>query len=452
MTLIEAIPSEIVRMVAEEQARYPVPGLSMGVTTPDEEWATAFGVTSVDHPIDVDADTLLQIGSISKTFLGTLVMRLVDESKLDLDTPVRRWVPELRLRDEDAAARVTLRHCLTHTCGWFGDHFIDTGDDTDALAKYVASMETLEQQVPLGSVWAYNNAAFGLAGRVVEKVTDMPVETAMRELLFEPLGLERTFFFANDVITHRFVVGHNAFPEGPQVVRRWALPRASNCVGGIVSSVPELLRYARFHMGDGTTADGARYLSPEAIEHMRSPLVAGPVGEHRGIAWAVSDMKGTRLISHGGATFGQLALLHIAPARRVAFAMLTNSNRATQLQNRFIRWARERYLGIPPARPEPRPHTADEAAAATGTYRNPSNELRVVMEDGGLVLYQRPLDSGFRALQRNPPPVPEPATLAFTRTPRRLVLTSGPLEDTQIELLTPEWVRFSSRLYRKEDA
>ncbi len=441
--------TEIAPLVAEEQARYPVPGVSIGVSTDDEEWTAGFGVTSVANPVPVDADTLFQIGSITKTFLGTLVMRLVEEGKLDLDVPVRRWVPELRLRDEDAAARATLRHLLTHYAGWFGDHFVDLGENDDALARYVASMADLEQQVPLGSEWAYNNAAFGLAGRVVELVTDLPIETAMREQLLEPLGLARTFFFAREVITHRVAAGHNAFDGTPQVVRPWALPRASNCVGGIVSTVPELLRYARFHMGDGTTADGVRYLSAEALEHMRSPLARGPLGQQRGIGWAVQDVKGVRIIGHGGATFGQMALLWIAPAQRFAIAMLTNTNQATQIQNRVTRWSWERYLGLPPSIPEPRAHTAQEAQRAAGTYRNPSSELRIAVEDGALVLHQQPLDSGFRKLQQNPPTVPKPAALAFTK-PDRLVLRTGPLTDSQIELLGPDWIRFSSRLYRKE--
>src|SRR5574341_1294143 len=174
-------------------ARYPVPGVSIGVASGDEEWTAGFGVTSVEHPLAVEADTLFQIGSITKTFLGTL----------DLDAPVRRWVPELRLRDEDAAARVTLRHLLTHRAGWFGDHFADFGDNDDALERYVDSMAELEQQTPLGEEFAYNNAAFGLAGRVVEAVTGPPIETVMRERLLAPLGLERTFFFASEVITYR---------------------------------------------------------------------------------------------------------------------------------------------------------------------------------------------------------------------------------------------------------
>lgn len=451
MTVTDTVGREVGPIVLEEMARYPVPGVSIGVADGDEEWTAGFGITNVEHPLAVDADTLFQIGSITKTFLGTLVMRLVEQGTLDLDVPVRRWLPDLRLRDEGVAACVTLRHLLTHTAGWFGDHFGDFGNDSDALAKYVASMVGLEQQVPPGTEWAYNNAAFNLAGRVVEVALDREIEDAMREMLFEPLGLKRTFLFAHEVITYRVASGHNVFDGQPRVGRPWAIPRASSCVGAIVSTVPDLLRYARFHMGDGTTADGMRYLTAGALEHMRSPLVNGPLGQFRGIAWQIEQVGDVTIIGHGGATFGQQALLWIAPAKRFALAMLTNSNQATQLQNRITRWSWERYLGVTRPAPQARPHTADEAMRVAGTYRNTSNQLRIAIEGEALVLRQQPLDSGWRRLQKDPPPVPEPAALAFN-TAGRLVLRSGPLTDTQIELLGPDWVRFSGRLYRKERA
>jgi CubicO group peptidase (beta-lactamase class C family) len=442
---------EIDRIVAGEQARHPIPGISLGIATGDETILAQFGVTNVDHPLPVDAGTIFQIGSITKTFLGTLVMRLVDDGTLDLDVPVRRWLPDLRLRDEEVAARVTLHHLLTHTAGWFGDHFVDTGWNDDALTRYVASMAVLEQQVPLGTEWAYNNAAFGLAGRVVEVAAGAPVEQVMRDRLFVPLGLDRTFFFPDEVITYRVVAGHNVFDGEAQVVRPWALPRASNCVGGIAMTVPDLLRYARFHMGDGAAADGSRYLSAASIELMRSPLVNGPLGQYRGIAWSVEDVGNVTIIGHGGATFGQQALLWIAPEKRFAIAMLTNSSQATQLQNAITKWSWDRCLGVRREAAQPVPLDPARANAVAGTYRNPSNELRIALEGSALVLHQRPLESSFRKLMKNPPPIPEPVELAFN-TAGRLVLLGGPLKDTQVELLSSDWVRFGSRLYKKEHA
>ncbi len=443
---------EIARIVGEEQARFPVPGVALGLTAGDEELTAAFGVTNVDHPLPVEPDTLFQVGSITKTFLGTLVMRLVEERRLDLDAPMRTWVPELRLRDADAAARVTLRHCLTHTAGWFGDHFEDYGSSDDALARYVASMADLEQQFPLGASWAYNNAAFCLAGRAVETVTGQPIETALRERLFAPLHLRHTWFFAGEVITRRVAAGHNVFDGRPRVARPWAIPRAENAAGGIVSTVGDLLRYARFHMGDGTAAGGYRYLSAESLEHMRSQIVPGPLGQSRGIAWSVEDVDGVRVIGHNGATIGQQALLWIAPQKRFAIAMLTNSSQATQLQNAMTRWSWRRYLGI--SRPQPGRHAASEAERerVAGSYRNPANHLEIRPEGERLVLHQHPFGS-LRKVMEEPPPEPEPVELAFVR-PDRLLLLGGPLKDSQIELLSDaaapsDLIRFGGRLFAR---
>ena len=85
------------------------------------------GVTSIEHPLDVTPDTLFQIGSITKTFTATAIMRLVERGDVELDTPVRTYLPEFRLLDEDAAARATIRQLLTHTGGWLGDYFADFG-------------------------------------------------------------------------------------------------------------------------------------------------------------------------------------------------------------------------------------------------------------------------------------------------------------------------------------
>ncbi len=443
---------EIRRIVEEEQGKSPIPGVAIGITTDDEELTAAFGVTSVDHPLPITPDTLFQVGSITKTFLGTLVMRLAEERLLDLDAPVRTYLPELRLRDADAVARVTLRHCLTHTAGWFGDHFEDFGTSDDALNKYVASMAELEQQVPVGSVWAYNNAAFCLAGRVVEVVTGQPVEAVMRERLFAPLRLERTFLYAGEVITHRFAVGHNVFDGQPRVARPWAIPRAQNAAGAIVSTVGDLLKWARFHFGDGTASGGYRYLSAESVEHMRSPLVAAALGQFRGIAWQIEDVDGVRIIGHGGATIGQQALLWIAPQKRFALAMLTNSSQATQLHNAITKWSWQRYLGV--TRPPTGRHDASETEIdrVIGRYRQPASELEIVREGEKLVLKQHPFGS-LRKVMEEPPPEPAAVELAFAR-PDRLLLLDGPLKDSQVELLsvayTPlELIRFGGRLYTR---
>jgi CubicO group peptidase (beta-lactamase class C family) len=204
-----------------------------------------------------------------------------------------------------------MRHLLTHTGGWPGDYFADLGRGDDALSAIVARLERLPQLTPVGEVWSYNNAGFYLAGRVVEKVADMPYEDAVETLVIKPLGLERTFFFADDVLTHRFAVGHLGGEGEPLAVARpWPVGRAHHPAGGLAASVVDLLRFAGFQMSE----DGRGIVSRRSLDLMQTAqLHVGSMFESIGLAWGIADRDGTTVLSHGGTTLGQEALLVLAP-------------------------------------------------------------------------------------------------------------------------------------------
>src|SRR4026209_2038838 len=90
---------DLCAIVEQEVCRCRVPGFAIGLLHKGREHAAGFGVTNLEHPLSVDGDTLFQIGSITKTFTATAAMRLVETSQLDLDRPVRTYLPELRLAD-----------------------------------------------------------------------------------------------------------------------------------------------------------------------------------------------------------------------------------------------------------------------------------------------------------------------------------------------------------------
>ena len=115
-------------LVRDAMERYRVPGVAIGMIRADDVDVTAFGVTSVEHPLPVDGDTLFQIASVTKTMTATVIMRLIERGALDLDAPVRRYIPAFRLRDPAAQERATVRHLVTHTGGWLGDCFADFGN------------------------------------------------------------------------------------------------------------------------------------------------------------------------------------------------------------------------------------------------------------------------------------------------------------------------------------
>src|SRR5262249_48019222 len=163
----EAPFEELRAFVEGEVARRRILGVALGVLDEGVERTAVFGVTNHDHPLPIDVDTLFQVGSITKTFTGLLAVRLVEQGKLGPARPVRAYLPDLRLQDPVATETVTARHLLTHTGGFVGDYFSDTGRGDDALAKYVAEMAELEQLTPPGAVFSYCNSGFSLLGRVV---------------------------------------------------------------------------------------------------------------------------------------------------------------------------------------------------------------------------------------------------------------------------------------------
>src|SRR5215208_6659297 len=208
------------RYIVKEMKRLHVPGVSIGIYQDGKEETAGFGITSVEHPLPVTADTLFQTGSISKTFTGTVMMRLVEQGKVDLDMPVRKYIKDFRVKDKEVSRKVTIRHLLTHMGGWVGDYFNDFGTGDDALDKMVKDIARMPQIQPLGTIWSYNNTGFNVASRVIEIVTKKPYEQAMQEMLLDPLGLDMTFYYPSDILfTHRFVVGHQMVEGKVQVAR-----------------------------------------------------------------------------------------------------------------------------------------------------------------------------------------------------------------------------------------
>jgi CubicO group peptidase (beta-lactamase class C family) len=178
--------------------RFRVSPLQFGPAGKNTSRATVSPTSN--HPAPVDGDTVFRIGSTTKTFTGTTMMRLVEQGKVDLDAPVRHYIPDFAVADPSVSADVTVRQLLNHTSGWNGDDVQDFGRGDDALARYVSSMKQLPQLTPRGSVFAYNNSGLVAAGRIIELVNGTTYEAAVQSLLLDPLQLSRTHYFSDQII------------------------------------------------------------------------------------------------------------------------------------------------------------------------------------------------------------------------------------------------------------
>ena len=366
-----------------------VVGVAAGVLIDGEEHYAFHGVTSVDNPLDVDENTLFQFGSTGKTYTATAMMRLVEQGKVDLDAPVKTYLPEFSLRDKDVEANVTVLQLFNHTAGWEGDMMDNTGDGDDALATYVSRMERLQQVSPLGATVSYNNASLSVAGLIIARVHGTTYEQAIRELLLEPLGMDHTYFFPNEIMTRRFVVGHQKHDDGRVTISRpWALPRGNAPAGGISANARDQLAWAKFHLGDGTAPDGTRLLSEELLARMQEPTAdmrGSALGDYVGISWLLRDVDGVRIVGHGGTTNGQYSEFVMVPERGFALISMTNCGpNGSQLNTLLEKWALEHYAGLNDVEPEQLVLGDEALAQYVGRYETIAATADITAEAGQL--------------------------------------------------------------------
>src|SRR5512133_2879489 len=432
---------------------YGVPGVALGIVRDGVVSIRGLGVTNVEDPLPVTAHTVFPIASISKTFAATAIMRLVEQGKVDLKAPVRTYLPDFRVRDEAVSREVTVWHLLTHLGGWEGQV---SGPDrgTETLKNFVASITDLMQVAPPGAAWSYNNAGFSIAGRVIETVTGTSINRAIRDLVFQPLGLEHAGTTAGDFIVNRFAAGHFT-RNGTTTLQRPFAPSSSITAGGVGLCITDLLTYARFHMGDGTSAKGERVLKHETLERMRTPQGhKQSTDDDIGIAWHLRTVGGVHTASHGGTLTGHILLLEIVPERNFAIAILTNASVGWRLIQDVERQAIESYLGVTYAKNQGIAHRGlvetlpsaeplaqqPDAAPYVGTFARPNNTV-VVRADGKKLFVQERPNSGQPAAEM---------PIAFFG-PDRAVVTGGSDRGKSIEFVRDgagrvNWVRVVGRV------
>ncbi|MEG3631859.1 serine hydrolase domain-containing protein [Streptomyces poriticola] len=383
------LQDKLAEFVTAQATELGVPGAAVGVLLDGEEIYASHGVTSLGAPTPVDEKTLFHLASVSKTFTATALMRLVAEGKVDLHAPVRHYVPELRLADERTAAQITVLNLLNHTAGldW---NLIDDGEGDRSLAGLVAKLPQLPLIAPPGTRASYSQAGYNLAGRIVEKVTGLPFEQAMAALVLEPVGLADTVYGLSEVMARKFAVGYNRGDDGHlRPARPWGAfregARGDNPGGGLASSVSDMLRWARFQLGDG---EGV--LPAAELHRMRERTVelrASTLGDGFGVCWFLRDLDGLSGLGHGGSGNGQFAELLIVPESNFAVVSLANLGPDGYPFNQsVVRWALEHCLGVVEKAAEPVPYDEGRARQVVGRYEIDAMNLDIATDGARLTL------------------------------------------------------------------
>ncbi|GII91538.1 serine hydrolase domain-containing protein [Sinosporangium siamense] len=316
--------------VAELLVEYGIPSAAIGVLHDGEFAEFAVGVRNVQTREPATTDTIYQCGSMTKTWTALAFMQLVDEGKVELDAPVRSYLPGFTVADPEAGATVTPRHLLYHTSG-IEEAYGDPGEDDDVYERMVENIADAPQVFPIGRTHGYS-AALGCAilARILEVHDGKRWDDLMRDRLFDPMGLTGTNSQPEQVDESRAATGHliRSLREGPFVTPVDYLPRAFGPGGNITSTTRDLLTLAHVLLNEGTAPNGKRIISPESLREMMRSRVPIPDPYTFGPEWAlgliVCDWHGETVYASDGSTIGQNARLRLLPSSNTAVVMLTN--------------------------------------------------------------------------------------------------------------------------------
>jgi len=321
---------DLQQLLEESAESLGIVGAQLAVFDGEAVHEFATGLAIRERNLAVTPDTLFQIGSTTKVFNAAVVMALVDEGTLDLDEPVASYLDGAPLTSDVPPVDMTLRQLLSMSSGLDNGPYTDHGRGDDALSRYVASLPELPVIFEPGTAYGYSNAGTAVAGFAAQRVMGKNWETLLSERVLQPLGLEHSATFPEDLLYHPVALGYSPTPANPEGERVpfWGLPRSIAPAGAtLCCSAGDLVRFAGMFLRSGRSTDGQQVLSEEAIETMHTPEIDMPT---RIIAqsWCTGPYwkrwGGEAIYGHSGTNSGGSSLLLWCPNKGVAAATIAN--------------------------------------------------------------------------------------------------------------------------------
>ncbi len=322
------------RTVQIRRRTFDVPGVAVGVVAEGETiFADGFGTRRLGTKQPVTADTLFAICSCSKAFTTMLLEMLVEDGVLDWDQPVQEMLPEFEMFDRVVGARLTVRDLVTHRCGLPRHDYVWYGSSAKR-PQLVQALRHLEPTADLRTTYQYQNLMYMTAGYLAGQLTDSSWEDLLRKRILEPLGMSATSTSVAELKS--CAVG--ARPHESRTGKVREVPyRSLDAVapaGAINSSVNDMVRWMRLHLGGGRF-EGKRLISSKSLRDMYRPHMSMGQDENAeiqllsyGLGWTVMSYRGHRVITHSGGIDGFRCRTTMLPDEGAGTVVLSNSDTA----------------------------------------------------------------------------------------------------------------------------
>lgn len=320
-------------LIAEAMKAWRVPGIAFAVVADGNVvYAQGHGKRDLEADLPMTPDTLLPIGSATKAFTTFAIGTLVDEGKVEWDQPVEKYLPWFRLTEPGLTAGMNVRDLVTHRSGYPRHDLIWYNNEELNRRQLVEALAHVEPSAPVRARFQYNNLMYLVAGHLIEELTGLRWEDAVRARILDPLGMKRSNFADSvSAADPDHAKGYRWRDE--TILMPFREVGEMGPAGSINSSVNEMTRWMRMLLASGAL-DGKKLIEPVTWRELRTPQVVlgnlpqdpqfSPATYAHG--WFVDSYQGHLRTHHGGNIDGFSALVTLFPNDGVGIVALANAN------------------------------------------------------------------------------------------------------------------------------
>lgn len=318
-----SLPGDIDRFIAAQMAAQRIPGLALALIQGDQVvYLQGYGTAGANQP--VTPQTQFHIASLSKSFTATAVMQLVEAGKLDLDAPVRRYLPDFMLADPGAAEQITVRQLLNHTSGLADGGIPDLRLERPAsTADRIASLHDARPAAPPGSEFHYTDANYQILASAVEAASGQPFADYLQAHIFAPLQMTQTVN-----VLSSFEVAQRAPALAQGHLLAYGVPIASGeeqgylgGSAGVITTAADMAHYLIMHNNDGRFGD-TQIVTPASVAAMHTP--PDSIDSDYAMGWLSHTVDGRQVLEHNGVLSTFYAETALLPDSGQGFVVLYN--------------------------------------------------------------------------------------------------------------------------------
>ena len=342
---LERLQAELEPKINEAIQQSHIPGFAIGIVNNGKLiYAKGFGTAKLGSDAPITPQSLFHMASVTKTFVGTAVMQLVEQNKIDLDAPLIKYLPYFQMNDERYRT-ITIHQMLSHTSGIpdVSDYHWDKPEyDDGALERFVRTVAHMKLDFAPGAKFNYSNTAYEVLGDVIAKVSGESFEEYVQHHILTPLGMKDSTLLVREANPKLLTAPHVIKDKKLQVSKVFPYNRAHAPSSTLYSSIEDMSRWAIANLN----CNDIQILQPQTCELMRRPVADAFGGMKVGVSWFMKESGGHRFVLHAGGDVGFTSLLVLAPDDSIAVIGMSNfASDKEPYVNEFVNLAVRIMLG-----------------------------------------------------------------------------------------------------------